>query len=377
MSTILGIGWATTQLGRQVLPPLLPTITQRLAITPSEAGLALTLMWGAYALVHYPGGRYSDELTRKTVLMAGLGVMVVGFAVLLTVFSYAPFLVGVTLVGIGAGLYFVPMRALLADLFVEQRGRALGINLAAGMAGSVLAAGLAIVALRVATWKAAFAPILVTMVVVAVSLQRRCRESYSLSWVDLELRESVRRVFGSWRIRQFVIAYSLWAFTFQAIINFLPTFLQANGFSSGLATMGFALFFVAATVVMPLAGNLGDDIGHVPVAVGGILLGVVGLIGMLLAPTVPTILLSIVVFSAGLMAYPPVMQAHLMDVFPTGDVGGDFGVFKTVYTAIGSLGPTYAGVVAERTGFAVAFGSTAGFLLLGAGFTIVVLNKGG
>jgi MFS family permease len=301
--------------------------------------------------------------------------MVVGFTVLLTVVSYPVFVVGVSLIGIGAGLYFVPMRALLADLFVERRGKALGVNLAAGMAGSVLAAGLAIGVLEVATWETAFLPIVAVLVLVLLALVQWGREPYCVGWVDLDLRATVRRVFGARRIRHLVIAYSLWAFTFQAVANFLPTFLQTNGLSPELATMGFALLFLVASVVMPIAGDIGDRVGHVAVASGGIVIGAIGLVGILVAPNTPTVFAAIIIFAAGLMAYPPVMQAYLMETFPAGDIGGDFGAFKTVYTALGSLGPVYAGVVAEWAGFTIAFGGGVGCLLIGAGLTLLVLKQ--
>lgn len=375
MSTVLGIGWACTQLGRQVLPPLLPTITDQLAISPSKAGLALTLMWGTYALVHYPGGRYSDQLSRKTVMVGGLTVMIAGFTILLTVITYPVFVVGAALVGVGAGLYFVPMRALLADLFVSRRGRALGLNLAAGMVGTVLAAGVALGVISIGRWKLAFLPVIVVLLLVLITIQRWNKESYVISWVDLGLRETMWRVFGDRSVRRLVIAYSLWAFTFQAITNFLPTYLQSIGLSATVATSGFALLFVVASVVMPIAGNLGDRIGHVPVAIVGLACSIIGLVGLLLAPTTWAILLAIVVFSAGLMAYPPVMQAYLLDIMPTANIGGDFGAFKTVYTAVGSLGPVYVGLVAERVGYAVAFGGTVTCLVLGVGLTLLVLKR--
>jgi len=375
ISLTLGLGWATVRLGRQVIPPLLPTITDQLAITSSQAGFALTLMWGLYAMVHYPGGRYSDQLSRQTILIVGLVVMIVGFAVLANVVSYLFFVTGVTLVGVGAGLFFVPMRALLADLFVERRGWALGFNLGVGMIGSVVAAGLAIVVLRVASWQAAFLPIIAILVAVGLALERWNRERYSFGWVPLNLRGVTRRVFGSSEIRRLVLAYSLWAFTFQAVTAFLPTFLQANGLSTEIATGGFALMFVVASVVMPISGNFGDRFGHIPIAVGSVALAAVGLGWMLLVPGSLTVLLAIVVFATGLMAYPPVMQAYVMDVFPSGDVGGDFGAFKTVYTVLGSLGPMYVGVVVDQAGFSLAFGGAVICLLLGAGLTFVVLRQ--
>jgi hypothetical protein len=60
------------------------------------------------------------------------------------------------------------------------------------------------------------------------------------------------------------------------------------------------------------------------------------------------------------------MQAHLMDSFPEGSLGGDLGATRTVYLGFGSLGPTYVGFVASRTSFTWAFVGLAACSLVGA-----------
>ena len=65
-------------LGALVLPPLLPAITGDLGISPSQAGAVMTVWWLAVAVYNYPGGRLADQLSQKTVLVAGSFVAVVG-----------------------------------------------------------------------------------------------------------------------------------------------------------------------------------------------------------------------------------------------------------------------------------------------------------
>jgi MFS family permease len=117
----LSLGWLTAQLGRFLLPPLLPAIIRDLSISASEAGLALTLMWGSYASVQYFGGRLSDGVGRKTVLVAGLSILCIGFGLLALSGTYWSMLAALTLAGLGSGLYFIPSQALLSDLFVARR----------------------------------------------------------------------------------------------------------------------------------------------------------------------------------------------------------------------------------------------------------------
>lgn len=364
MLLLLSLGWLTLQLGRQVLPPLLPTIIEGLRITPSQAGLALTVLWGLYALSQYPSGRLSDRLSRKTLLVAGLGLLVVGFVLLAGTRTYTTFLVGAAVVGVGAGLYPTTSLALLSDLFVDRRGQAFGLHNASGDVGGAAAAGVVIVALAVASWQQAFLPVLVMLVAVLVGIHLWNRERYVLARVDLEFGATARRLFGDRRTLVLLVAYSLFAFTWQGTTGFLPTLLQLEkGFSTSLATGGFAVLFVVGAIVKPISGSIGDRTERRAVAVAALVVGTAGIAAVVAFSTVPLVLAGVVVFAAGLMAYPPVMQAYVMDVLPDGSMGGDFGAMRTVYVSVGSLGPTYVGFVAEYASYTTAFVGLTGCLL--------------
>jgi len=364
MLVSISLGWLIVSLGRQTLPPLLPNIIEDLAITPFQAGIGLTLLWAFYALLHYPGGRWGDELTRKTVLVAGIGVLMLGFALLTVATTYPLFLVALSVAGIGTGLYFVPMRAHISSLFVVRRGQAFGVNGALGHAGSALGAVVAIAAVSVTTWQGAFLPVIIGLGLVAVFIHRWSRERYVVSRVEFGLRDTVTRVFTSVRVARLVVAYSLYAFTNQAIIGFLPTFLRTErGFSPALAGTTFASLFVIGIVVGPLSGSLGDRLHHFTVAAGSLGVALAGLVGLLITPNTALVVGGVIVFATGMRAFSPVMQAYVMGIFPEANVGGDFGAFKTIYILVGSLGPSYVGFVAERATYALAFSGLVACLL--------------
>ena len=367
---LLSVGLLSIQLGRQLLPNLMPAIIEDLAISPFLAGIALSVLLGFHALLQFPGGRLSDRLSRKTVLAGSLGVSIAGYAVLLTAESYPLFLLGLAFAGIGSGLFYTPMRSLLADLYVARRGQAFGVSQAAGSAGGVLAAALAAGVLVQSTWRAAFVPLLATFAIIAFVLHTIGREPYIIASVSLRPGETVRRLLRDPRIRWLLVAYSLYTFAFLGVVGFLPTFLQVEtGFSTPLASLGFAVLSATGMAVMPLAGRLSDQMSRTTVGASALAVGAVGLL-LLLATTPPLLVLAgIALFAAGMSAYAPTMQAYLMDLFAEETIGGDFGAIKTIYTTVGSLGPTYVGFVAGQTGYVTAFG---GFVLaLGAGTIIV------
>jgi MFS family permease len=363
----VAIGWAGLRLGRGVLPPLLPAIIEGFAITPFGAGLALTTMTALNAAFQFLGGRLADAWSRKTVLAASLGVLLVGLSVLSGAVTYALLLLGAGLVGVAGGLFFVPMRATLADLFVARRGRAYGINEGIGSVASVAAAGIAVVVLGVATWRGAFAPGILLAGAGLFALHRWHREGYVVGRVRLQLRETVGSVFMAPRVRLLLAGYSLETFSLKGVFGFLPTFLQTQrGFSPAFASAAYALLFVVGAVAMPLSGTLSDRLDRTRVAIGSVLVAAVGLAGIVLAPATPVIVLAVAVFAAGVLGFPPVMQAHLMDAFDDETMGRDFGAFKTIYMGAGSIGPAFVGYVAGAWGYASAFWTLVGCLTASA-----------
>lgn len=352
----VSVGWALIQTGRLVLSPMLPTIIEDLGITPSTAGLSLTILWALYALLQYPSGRLSDRLSRRTLLVGGLSLAIVGFSLFSMATSYSVFLLGIVVLGIGAGLYPTAARGLVADLFVERRGQAYGLHTASGDLGGATAAGLSVVALALVGWQSAFPPIVLGLTAVAISLHVWGREPYRVRRVPLEIVDTVRRLFGAVRIRRLLVAYILYAFVWQGATAFVPTFLQAEkSFSQGQASAAFAVLFLVGAVAKPTAGTLGDLTDSRRLAAASMGLGALALFGTVLLDGVLAIGLSLAVFAAGLMSVPPVLQAYLMSVFPDGTMGGDLGAMRTTYITIGSLGPTFVGVVAEYGSYRLAF----------------------
>ncbi|MFQ3294358.1 MAG: MFS family permease [Halobacteriales archaeon] len=373
----ISVGWGLIQTGRLVLSPMLPTIIEELHITSATAGFSLTVLWALYALLQYPSGRLSDRLSRRTLLIGGLTLAVLGFSLFTVSETYPVFMVGIVILGLGAGLYPTAARALVSDLFVERRGQAYGLHTASGDLGGATAAGLSVVALAVASWQGAFPPIVVGLAAVAIALHVWGREPYRVERVDLEIGRTARRLLGSVRTRRLLVAYTLYAFVWQGATAFVPTFLQAEkAFSQGEASAAFAVLFLVGAVVKPTAGTLGDRTDSRRLAAASMGLGALALFGTIALDGVLVIGLALAVFAAGLMSVPPVLQAYLMNVFPDGTMGGDLGAMRTTYITLGSIGPTYVGVVAEYGNYRLAFLGLVTALVL-SGSILLALSFGG
>jgi len=369
----VSVGWALIQAGRLVVSPLLPSIQADLAITSTQAGFAITTIWGIYALLQYPSGRLSDQLTRTTLLVGGLMLISAGFLAFAGAPTYLTFLAGAVVVGLGAGLYPTPARGLVSDLFVKRRGQAFGLHTASGDVGGILAAGLATVILAVATWREAFLPVVVVLLAVALSLHLWSRESYELKRVDLAVGSTAKRLLAAPQLRWLLLAYALYAFTWQSAVGFLPTYLLSKGLPTAVANAGFAALFVVGAIVKPLAGGLGDRVPRGLLAPAVLAMAEAALAVVVSSTTALFVLPAVAVFAAGLMAYPPVMQAHLMDSFPSDSMGGDLGAMRSLYIGIGSLGSTYVGAMGQYLSYDLAFAGLVGCLLVSS---LVIVTRG-
>lgn len=360
----LSVGWIGIMGGRQLLPPLLPAIIDDLGITPFLAGIGLTTLSALYALSQYPGGRLADRLTRKTIIVTALTLVVLGFVLLSAALSYWVFLVAVVVAGLGGGLYFIAMRTTTADLYVARRSEAFGIQMAFGRGGSAAAAGVAVAVLATATWRAAFLPLAAGVAVLTLVLHHLMDEAYTIKRIDLGITDTGRRLFGQAFNRRMLLAYALFVFTWQGAIGFLPTYLHVDkGLDVAIASAGFATVYVVGVIVGPLAGAIGDRVAKLPVAGAAVLVAAVGLTILIIGAGVIPIAVGVIGFAIGLMSFPPVVQAYLLDSFPDDSMGGDFGAFKTIYSSVGSLGPAYVGFAAGRWSYTAAYLGLIGCLL--------------
>jgi MFS family permease len=369
------LGWVGLSVGRFVISPLLPIIIESLSITRFQAGMAVTVLWGLYAVSQYPSGRFSDQLSRKPLLVSGVALIAAGFAFLVGSINYFIFVVGMATIGIGSGTFATPTKALISDLFTIRRGQAFGVQTAASDLGGALAGSLAVVALAVASWRTAFLPVVALLVVTLLMLHFWSRESYSFMWVSFNVRETGRRLITDARTRNLMVAYALFSFTWQGVVTFLPAFLQAEkGFSLGFASAVFTLLFVVGIVIKPIAGVLSDRLTRTPVAAGALIVAIIGLASLVLFQSILLIIISVLVFAVGFSAVSPVLQAHLMDIFPNENAGGDMGATRTVYLGIGSLGPTYVGLAAGLADYKTAFIGLTVCLFLSTVITLSMVN---
>lgn len=382
MLVTLSVAWATLQLGRFLLPPLLPAIITDLEMTTLTAGIALGALQAVYALTQFPSGRLSDRFTRPSLIVPGLIALTGAFLLLSVATAVWLFFAAAISIGVGKGLFAVPSRAQLSDLFVEKRGQALGLYAAGTDLGGILAAGGGVVVTGSGAllalfdgsiaplslgWRDPFTPLVVMLALVAIAYVGWNHDPYRLGRADVELVTTVQRIMTTRAQRDAMVAFALFYFVVGAWVNFLPTYLtQAKGFSEPVAAGLFAVVFVVGIVVKPVAGLASDRVPRRAVAASGLLFSVGALAGVVLAASVTVVATAIAVYAIGYKTVFPVADALLLDAAPDGNVGGDLGAARAVFIGVGALGPIYMGGLADIASFQIAFIGLGACLLVAA-----------
>lgn len=374
MLLVAALAWAVIQLARFAIPPLLPEIRADLSLSLAQAGVVLTVLQGVYALVQYPSGRLSDGWSRATLLLPSFLVLAISSLLIGSATGFLLLIAGVAVFGFGKGLYAIPARALMSDLFVERRGRALGIFSAGTDLGGVLASGAAVVAVAVATWRAIFVPIAILLAALGLLFLVWNEEAYGFRRTDLKFIETARRLLATPRQRQALVAFILFYFMVNGVLNFLPEYLRATkGLSAELASAAFALLFAFGVVVKPASGAVSDRVPRQLVSIGGMILAMISLGLVLVVDSLLGIGVAIALFAIGYKAQFPVIDAILLDAAPDENMGGDLGAARALFLGVGSLGPAFVGYTADRFDFTVAFATLVVALILAS---IILARQG-
>ena len=371
MLLVVSFGWAVIQTVRFILPVLLPDIRLDLSLSLTQGGIALTVLNLAYGLSQYPGGRYSDSWSRITVIIPGLILLVLGSFFLWAAWGFLSLVLACGLFGIGMGLYAIPVRALISDLFDQHRGRALGVLAAGADIGGVVASGLAILTLAIATWQTPFFPIAILLGSVAVLYFVWSTESFAYKPTSLGIVSTTRRMITTPSQRWTLVVFTLFYFMMTGVINFLPEFLRtAKGFSPGMASASFALLFGFGIVIKPLAGSISDKFSRRLISATGLLICTVALFILILVGSVAAVLIGIFLFALGYKAQLPLMDAIIMDDAPQSSMGADLGAARTLFLGVGSLGPAVVGFLTDMYNFTVSFAFLGLCLVIAAGIFV-------
>lgn len=345
-------GWLFVLGTRVILPALLPQVKTAFGLDNATAGVLVTGLWIAYATTQLPAGILVDRIGERWTLVSSAFTTAVGALVLTLAPTLSFFVVGCLLFGFGSGLYAPPRVTVLSRTFPNRDGTALGVTFAVGNLG---AAVLPLVAGALALhlgWRAGFGFVIAPLAVVGVVLWSVVPAPSDATRTTAEFsRQAASRLVNAVLARRMIhawVAMTLVLFTYQGITAFLPTYLvEAKGMNPGIAAALYGLFFASGALSQSLAGNAADRYTNPTVLAALAGLGVVTLLPLPALQSVPVLAILVVVLGSRL-GIGPVGNGYVAASLPDDVQGAGYGLFRTLYLAVGAMGSVFVGVLASH-----------------------------
>jgi MFS family permease len=321
LSVCVGAYFAV-RLAQLLVSPVVPSLRGTFGVSRGTIGAILTGMWLVYACSQVPSGAAGDRYGPRRVVLVALGCTAVASLALAAAPSMLTFGAFALLLGIGAGLYYTPSTALLAERF-EEVGQVIGVHRVGSQVAGLVAPALATLVGTRFGWRVAVGSgALVAIAVLGVVLVRGSAEADA----DRRSRHAARTDGGvAVRPRALIGVLSRPPVAFAAVlaalgefaalttVSFLPTFLvEHHGLSLSAAGALFGAYFVVVASLQPVSGWLADRFGRDAVTGALFAAGAVGYaslaVGSGLALAVPAVALVGVA-----MAWGPPVQSRAVD----------------------------------------------------------------
>ncbi|ELY50758.1 MFS transporter [Natronorubrum bangense] len=359
------LAFFVTMVGRLAISPVLPEIVETFSVSNAVVGLSLSGMWLAYGLAQYPSGVLADRYGERLVILVAVG----GSALAALAVSIAPvfglFFLSTILLGAVAGLHYSVATTLLARTY-DNVGTAVGVhNSGATVAGLLTPVVVAWIAVRFG-WRLAVAVIALVGIPSAVLFAWKVRPTEPRR-PETPLRERFQLGPISELLSRPPIAFTLviaivGEFAWQGTASFLPTFLiEHRGLSTTLAGVFFSVYFVVQGVAQIGVGAVSDRIGRDRALAGCMLAGVVGFGLLVTAAGLPSIIIGVTLVGIA-MSFGSALMPRFLRELSAEEQNAGFGLVRTVYMIVASLGSVVVGLLADLFGWTVAFGFLAASL---------------
>jgi MFS family permease len=343
---LVGTLHAFTHLYQVALLPLYLRIQQDLNLSSiDQATLMATVLGLAYFLPSYPLGAMADRFSRKTLLTIGLTINSIGFIGLSLAPNYGFALAGAALAGFGGSFYHPAATALVAGLFPEARGRALGlvgIGASVGFFAGPLYSGWR--AVNSGSWRTPICELGAFGLVAAGLFAWLAHDHKSAAEETEELKFSPvltgDKLFATATLWCLFLGtgflFSLRDFVGNGMGTSASLFLQNvhlfSPKSTGIALSGL---YLASIISNPLFGSLSDHNRMRWVAF--VLLMAAVFVAVFPRVPVPWIGPVLLAYGFFFMASYPIVEAALMESVPDSVRGRVFGLFITIGGLIGNL----------------------------------------
>jgi MFS family permease len=348
----IAVGWGLIIGVRVIYPVLLPYLRRSFGLTLSIAGLLVTILWFSSAVGQLPSGGLADRYSERALMTTSPLVIALGLVIVTTAGLPIVLFLATAVVGLGLSLYPIARITILADIYPDRIGSALGVTMATGDLGQTVLPPVAGLIAVTTVWQAGLGfmiPLLVLVTLVLwVSLPERSTTESAVDEFSTESIEYLSVVLRQPSIVFMTFMLFLYIFIWQSFSAFYPTYLvEVKDLSSTVASGLFGLFFAFGIAVKPLAGAAYDRIGMRRSLIVALVGPVAGLVAL---PTVERFWLLAVVTAlvSTMLGTGAITQSYLSDVFPEDMRGTGLGAVRTSAATLGATGPALFGVIADR-----------------------------
>lgn len=361
--------------------PVLSLFASSLGAGPEAIGFIVAASTLTGVFLKWPAGALSDVYDRRWLLLFGL------LAFALPPFAYllitdVGWLIALRFAHGLATAVFAPIAlAVVADVFRESRGAALGSYTAATQAGAMLGPLLGGWLVVAAGFPAAFlgAGVLGSTALLLFFLLRLPpqvpRVSSRTGPVPI-LRDMVRgarTVVGNLRVLATSATDGARQTANGALMAFLPIYVVGIGFDAAQAGALFAVQSVTSFFSRPTMGWVSDRIGRRPLILLGLVVCAVSLAAIPFTRPFPGLMALSALFGFGEAIVNAAAAALVADLSELKTLGSAMGMQGSIMDIGHASGPILAGLLIGALGFQAAFSIIAGLVLVAAvGFRVVV-----
>jgi MFS family permease len=295
--TVLAASYVVNAADRQVFPVLLKSLNSHYGFTLAQGGFLATIFTIGIGLGGLPAGRLMDRMSRKSVMLIGIGIYSAFTVLTAYAFGFGDMAAYRALSGVGESLQNAALFSAVGAYFYTRRSLALGVlNLSYGL-GSFLGP---LIGARMLTATGDWRPPLylfgglgfVFVLVIAVGVQRRFTEVRELPGPAGAPGEASAGLPRTLRNRETVLlclACAAAGLSLYSYLGLYPTFLQnVLGFTANQAGLDAGLFGIGSLVASVPAGYLGDKLGNRVVVVAALAAAIVVGALMFMVATGPT-----------------------------------------------------------------------------------------
>ena len=312
-----GISSGILYMTQYVLVAALPiVITSELSGSDLDAGLAMTYFQIGTIVCRLFAGRLIDGFNKRVVLLLSTAL----FFIIMGLFNFTTSLEAIFVLRGLHGVVFAlgtTVMAALAVLVLPPNRKGEGINMFAIFSNVAMLLGPAIGLYALASYGSIALYLFLTIMTGLVLVLSNCIP------LSKELATPKPSTHKGWHISQFIEKRSLpWAlmglfigFTYSGVLVFIP--IELNSMGSGIwGSAFFAIFAVMIIISRPFVGKAYARYGSKYIIYPGLVVFILGLLGLGMATTPLTIILTAPLLGLGYGAAQPAFQALAIQSAP-------------------------------------------------------------